>query len=143
MNYHFRVHRAREGGFWAECIELEGCRSQAGSRATLVRNLREALDLYLSEPETSKTVFPRPRRISPRDPNIVAIAPSPSVAFATRLRELRLKRKLTMNEMKTALGIKNLSVYQRLEDPKISNPELKTLARIKRCFPDLKIDDVF
>lgn len=140
MKYHFKIHKA-EKGFWAECLELDGCQTQGDSKAELHANIQEALDLYLSEPESSKKLFPKPN-VKLKGRNIEAIAPSASVAFATVLRELRIRKDLTMNEMKEALGIKNLSVYQRLENPKIANPELKTLAKIKLRFPELKLDDV-
>ena len=45
---HFRVH-AEDGGFWAQCIELPGCLTQADTREQLQLNAREALELYLGE----------------------------------------------------------------------------------------------
>lgn len=44
--------------------------------------------------------------------------------------------------MRDFLGINNLSSYQRLEDPRRSNPEFKTLMLIKSKFPNFKIDDL-
>ena len=65
MKYHFKVHK--EGnGYWAECIELEGCLTQTerdpkgGSIEELHYNMREALNLYLSESPDSDLIFPRP-----------------------------------------------------------------------------------
>ncbi|MNJ93443.1 hypothetical protein D3C87_111250 [compost metagenome] len=141
MKYHFKVHGNEKDGFWAECLELPGCQSQGDSKAELIENLHEALDLFLSEPEDSKFVFEEPqRRLGGR--NIIEITVSPSVAIANKMRSIRLLRKLTQREMCEVLGIAHLSAYQRLEDPRRANPEMKTLAKIKSVFPELKLDEV-
>ena len=41
------VHKADEGGFWAEVPSLPGCRTQGDSMDELKANLREAVELYL------------------------------------------------------------------------------------------------
>jgi antitoxin HicB len=141
VKYHFKIHKERAGGYWAECIELEGCRTEADTREDLECNMAEALNLYLSEPQDSKYIFPAPRK-SLSGKNIAAISAHPSVAMANRIRELRLKSKLTQVAMKDRLGIKNLSNYQRLEDPQRANPEWHTLLLIKRAFPKFRVDDL-
>jgi len=60
-NYHFKIHQ--EGKFfWAQCLELEGCVTQARSLRKLQENMREALNLYVDEPEDSTDCanFPDP-----------------------------------------------------------------------------------
>jgi len=46
------VHKAEEGGFWAEVPALPGCRTQGDTMDELKVNLREAVELYL-ETDTS------------------------------------------------------------------------------------------
>jgi antitoxin HicB len=140
MHYHFKIHK--EGnGYWAECIELKGCYTQGASREELAENMHEALNLYLDEPESSKYIFPLPRRnISGR--NIEFVFVEPSIAFALLLKRERLKNKWTQKDVAKKLGIKNLYSYQRLEDPKKANPALKTIKKIKSIFPGLKIEEV-
>ena len=41
------VHKAEEGGFWAEVPSLPGCRTQGDTMDELKSNLREAVELYL------------------------------------------------------------------------------------------------
>lgn len=53
MKYHFKVHREGKG-YWAECIELVGCITEADSIEELRKNIQEALNLYIEEPEDSK-----------------------------------------------------------------------------------------
>ena len=141
MKYHFKVHRAQPG-YWAECIELSGCRSQGNTLPELRDNLKEALNVYLSEPEGSKIRFADPAKRVALSRTTIAIEVDPKVAFAVSLRNLRLDQRLTQMQMKDRLGIKYLSAYQRLEDPTRANPRLLTLKKIKQAFPGLKIDEI-
>ncbi|MBY0518461.1 MAG: type II toxin-antitoxin system HicB family antitoxin [Bacteriovoracaceae bacterium] len=141
MKYHFKIH-AESSGYWADCLELKGCISQADTREELEVNLEEALNLYLSEPLNSKHIFPKPIG-NLEGKNIIGVLVHPSVGFANRLREFRIKCKLTQHQMKDRLGFKYLSSYQRLEDPKRANPELRTMYLIKKSFPKFKFEDIF
>jgi predicted RNase H-like HicB family nuclease len=140
MKYHFKIHK--EGsGYWAYCLEFEACHTQGSSMEELKKNMEEALNLYLEEPSDSNLLFPAPdKKLSGR--NIVEVSVYPSVAIANRIRQLRLQNKLTQHKMKDVLGIKNLSNYQRLEDPHRSNPQWDTLVNIKKHFPQFKLDDL-
>ncbi len=42
------IHKAEEGGFWAEVPALPGCLTQGETLAEVETNLREAIDLWLS-----------------------------------------------------------------------------------------------
>ena len=42
------IHKAEEGGFWAEVPSLPGCLTQGDTLAELKANLREAIELWLS-----------------------------------------------------------------------------------------------
>lgn len=42
------IHRADEGGYWAEVPALPGCASQGETRDELLRNIREAVEGRLS-----------------------------------------------------------------------------------------------
>ncbi len=47
MHYSVVVHDAEEGGFWVEVPALPGCYSQGESIEDSLRNVREAIELYL------------------------------------------------------------------------------------------------
>ncbi len=137
MKYHFQIHTGRPA--WAECIELEGCLTQGRSRMELEKNMREALNLYLEEPESSKVIFPPPaREIKTR--NVVAVEVDPGVAFAMQLRQARLRRRLTQQQAAQKLKLKSIYSYQRLE--RRGNPSLSTLKKVKNLFPELSLDAV-
>lgn len=141
MKYHFKIHKEKSGGYWAECLELKGCRTEADNKEDLNKNMSEVLNLFLSEPPESKHIFPRPK-VRSLGRGVVAVSVEPSVAIANRIRELRLENELTQVAMKDRLGIKNLSNYQRLEDPERANPEWSTLLLIKKFFPKFRLDDL-
>jgi predicted RNase H-like HicB family nuclease len=42
------VHKAEEGGFWAEVPDLPGCATQGETLDEVEANLREAIDAWLS-----------------------------------------------------------------------------------------------
>ncbi|MBK7891725.1 MAG: type II toxin-antitoxin system HicB family antitoxin [Bdellovibrionales bacterium] len=138
MHYHFRVHKDGNG-FWAECIELDGCQTEGEDLDTLKANAEDALNLYLSEPEESRMVFPLPKKMAKRA-GIIAVAVQPSVALSVQLKSIRAKRNLTQTKAANLIGIKTLYTYQKLESPKTSNPELKTLSKLKKAFPELNLD---
>ena len=46
MKYHFKVHKEGDR-FWAQCLELEGCVTQADTREELDQHMRDALNLYI------------------------------------------------------------------------------------------------
>jgi antitoxin HicB len=140
MYYHFKIHK--EGaGFWAECIELEGCATEAATMDELKRNMQEALNVYLDEPEGSHVVFPLPKE-GLVGKNIVAVPVDPKIAFASQMRMLRIKKGITQKEAAHLLGMKSIYSYQRLESSRNVNPNLTTLVKIKKVFPEFRIDNI-
>ncbi len=138
MKYHFAIHK-EENGYWAKCIELPGCRTEANTFDKLLENMKEALDLYLDEPMESDVEFHSPDA-SIKGKGIVGIPVSPNIALAMMLRNTRKKHRMTQKETAEAMGMKGLFSYQRLESSKTANPELATLDKIKSVFPEIDFD---
>jgi antitoxin HicB len=138
MFYHFKIHK-EEDGFWAECVELKGCVTQGDTMEELIENMNEALNLYLDEPISSNTDFPLPKK-EVRVKNIVRIPVDPQIAFSLLLRHFRKVNNLTQMQLAEILDMKNIFSYQRLE--KKNNPKLSTLAKIKKVFPEISIDEI-
>lgn len=140
MKYHFKIHKAKKG-YWAECLELKGCVTQADLMIELRASMKEALNLWLDEPDHNDFMppFPQKRTLSK---NVVAVDVDPRIALAITLRHLRHSKHLTQKQVAEALGMRNLYTYQRLESSKTANPELVTLSRLKAVFPELNLDDI-
>lgn len=138
MKYHFKVHK--EGKyFWAQCIELEGCITQAKDMEELVDNMQEALNLYVQEPEDSKDLAALPDESIKKSKNLVEVALDPEVAFSFMVRYYRIKHGMTQKEAAKEMGFDTIYSYQRLEAKKC-NPSLKIISKIKKMFPDFSID---
>jgi len=50
MTFHAIVHKAEEGGYWAEVPTIPGCATQGETMEELRANLREAIEGCLSVP---------------------------------------------------------------------------------------------
>jgi|694.fasta_scaffold06861_2 antitoxin HicB len=138
MKYHFKVHKEGKG-YWAECIELVGCITEADSMEELQKNMQEALNLYVEEPEDSKELASLPDESIQAARNIVEVALDPQIAFAFMVRYYRFKHGLTQQQAAKKMGFETIYSYQRLEG-KRCNPSLKIITKIKRAFPDFSVD---
>lgn len=141
MEYHFKIHKEGKG-FWAQCLELEGCITQANNLNELKKNMQEALNLYIEEAEDSQDLATLPDNSIKATRNIVKVSLGSQVAFAFMVRFYRIKQGLTQQEAAKKLGFPNVYSYQRLETRKC-NPRLETIASLKKLFPELSIDYVF
>ncbi len=141
MKYHFKIHKAKDG-FWADCVELKGCMSQGDTLDELKTNCKDALALYIEEPEDSKQIFPMPKKNLSKKRGILAVELDPPVALAFLLRQDRLRSGKNQTMIAKELGFKNLYSYQILENSKKLNPELKTLVLLKKVFPKINFDEI-
>lgn len=138
MKYHFKVHKEGKG-FWAECLELGGCMTQADTIEELKQNMQEALDLFIEEPKDSKDLASLPDESLKLARNIVEVPLDPQIAFAFMIRYCRIKHGLTQQEAAKRMGFDSLYSYQRLEARRC-NPSLRIISKIKQVFPDFSID---
>jgi len=51
------VHKAEEGGFWAEVPSIPGCATQGETMEELRTNLREAIEGCLAVPVDTPSIF--------------------------------------------------------------------------------------
>lgn len=105
----------------------------------LRKNMQEALNLYIEEPDNSKRLANLPDDSIPPSRNIVEVQLDPSIAFAFMVRYYRIKHGLTQQQVASKLGFENIYSYQRLENKKC-NPTLKMISQIKKIFPEISID---
>lgn len=138
MKYHFKIHKEGDG-FWAKCLELSGCITQAESMEELRKNMQEALNLYIEEPEDSKRLAALPDETISLSRSTVEVPVDPSIAFAFMVRYNRIKEGLTQQEAANRLGFDNIYSYQRLENKKC-NPTLKIVFQIKKIYPQFSVD---
>src|SRR5579871_4915798 len=117
MQYHFKIHK--EGnGFWAECIELPGCFTQAQTKEALQVNMQEALNLYVEERSNTRDLAALPHKFLKDSKNIVKVSLDPQIAFAFLVRYWRLKHGWSQKEAAEKMGFEKIYSYQRLETKK-------------------------
>jgi len=138
MKYHFKIHKEGKG-FWAQCIELKGCITEADSMDELQKNMHEALNLYVEEAEDSRDIANLPNESQQVSRSIVEVPLDPQIAFAFMVRYYRIKHGLTQQQAAKRMGFETIYSYQRLESKKC-NPSLRIITKIKRVFPDFSID---
>lgn len=138
MKYHFKIHK-EDGGYWAECLELPGCVTQADTMGQLQFNMKEALNLYIEEPESSKELAALPDESIKKAKNIIEVPVDSQIAFAFLVRYFRIKYGLTQQQAANKMGLDTIYSYQRLEAGRC-NPSLKMLSKIKELFPDFSVD---
>lgn len=138
MKYHFKVHKEKKG-YWAECIELGGCITEGDSIEELQKNMQEALNLFIEEPEDSKDLAPLPDDTITINKSIVEVSLDPQIAFAFMVRYYRIKHGLTQHQAAKKMGFEKIYSYQRLEGRRC-NPSLKIISKIKKAFPDFSVD---
>ncbi len=152
MKYSFKVNGSRSEGYWAECIELDGCMTQGETYPELEDNMQDALNLYLSEPEDSKHLFPLPSKKKSKKGKssaIVQVQVNATVAVAMLFRQFRVEAGLSVrqasNLVKLAIGDGASVSHRKIQD--IENPNkpvtTKTLDELLRAFPDLDLSEAF
>ncbi len=138
MLYHFKIYKEGKG-YWAQCIELEGCFTQADTKEELFLNMQEALNLYVEERSNSKDLAALPDKNIKITRNIVKVPLAPQVAFSFLVRYWRLKYGWTQKEAAKKMGFENLYSYQRLE-AKRCNPNLEIISLVKKIYPEFSVD---
>jgi antitoxin HicB len=66
-------------------------------------------------------------------PGWYKIEPEPELAFVLWLRSMRKGRNMTLADAADKMGVK-YQVYQKLENPRMANPTLKTLKKLEQIF---------
>jgi predicted RNase H-like HicB family nuclease/DNA-binding XRE family transcriptional regulator len=138
MKYHFKIQKEKKG-FSAQCMELLGCVTQGDNMDELHANMREALNLYIQEPENSQDLAELPKESIRKSKNIVEVPVDPEIAFSFMVRYYRIKQGMTQQQAAKKMGFDTIYSYQRLE-AKRCNPTLKIISMIKKVFPDFSID---
>jgi len=142
MEYHFKIYKEKDG-YWAECLELEGCSTQADTKEELYANMKESLNLYLDEPEDSNIDFPLPTTKLKKQANIEQVQVDSKIAFAILLKKARREQNLTQSKMAKLLNYSSVFSYQKLESSKSANPTLARVQKLKEVLPNLRLDLLF
>ncbi len=111
--------------------DLPGCVTYGVTMAGARSNAREALSGYLESIDLRKIEIPKPSKLAGK--NIEYISPEKRISFAFWLKIKRGEKGYTQKDMARMLNI-NFQSYQKFENPKKTNPTLKTIEKVESVF---------
>ena len=121
-----------DNGTWSvEFPDLPGCYSSGVSLEEAQENAEVALNSYLECLDSRRLTIPEPTTRT--SDGFYMISPSLNVSFAITLKQEREKQGLTQKDVAERMGVK-WSAYQRIENPRKTNPTLATIAKLQKVF---------
>lgn len=136
MRYWAKVIQQKDKSYLVEFPELGGCLTEGHTLNEALNRAKEALDGWLAARCDRDLNIPAAAKRKSR--GFYAIEVSLTVAFAIRLRRLRMKRGLSQAEVAKRLEISQ-QAYAKLETPLKTNPSLQTIERISAAL-DADVD---
>jgi antitoxin HicB len=129
--YPARFEKADEGGYVVEFIDIPSCVTEGDTLEEAQVMAQEALTGVLTSMDSRKMRIPVPSQITGDD--IFSIEPDLKTAFAISLKQERERLGLTQKEVAERMKVK-WSFYQRIENPRKSNPTLRTIEKLQKVF---------
>lgn len=129
--YPARIWKESNTSYSVEFPDLPGCFSSGRSLAEAKVHAEEALTAYLESLDSRRISIPEASCIS--GPDMYPVAPPLNVSFAIALKQEREKLGLTQKEVAQKMGVA-WSAYQRIENPRKTNPTLSTIEKLQKVF---------
>jgi antitoxin HicB len=130
MTYNCKVWQ-EDNMFLAQFPDMTNIITGGFSHEEALAMAKEALDAVLEVELANNASVPPPSFGTGAEGGGFPITVAPHIELALRLRELRGEHSQTEIAMRVGL---TYQAYQRLENPRKSNPSLKTLERIAHAF---------
>ena len=127
IEYPLKIHKAEEGGYWAEFPDLPGCITEGDSEEEVLAMAKDALSGWLAVRFERNFSIPEAKFLKGK--NVRWVEPNPDVGIPLMIRKIRNELGLSQKEVAHRLHIAYQS-YQAWENPKVANPTLKQLSRL-------------
>lgn len=111
--------------------DLKGCLTYGATLEEAKENAQEALSVYLESLDSRSKDIPCASDIS--GDTVYYISPDIRIAFAIEIKKIREEEGLTQKDVAAKLGI-GWASYQRIENPRRTNPTLTTIHRLEKVF---------
>jgi antitoxin HicB len=131
ISYPAKFKKAKEGGYIVEFIDLPSCVTEGDTLEEAKIMAKEALSGVLASLDSRKEKIPHPSRVSGK--NIYSIEPELKIAFAIELKQERERQGLTQKDVAKRMNVQ-WTFYQRIENPRKSNPTLSTIEKLQTVF---------
>ncbi len=129
--YPAHIWKEENSTYSVEFPDLPGCFSCGETLDDAKMQAIEALTGYLESLDSRSISIPEATFITGAD--IYPIAPALNVSFAITLKQEREKQGLTQKEVARRMGVA-WSAYQRIENPRKTNPTLSTIDKLQKVF---------
>ena len=129
--YPAKFEKAPEGGYVVEFIDIPTCVTEGDSLEEAKVMAREALSAMLYSLDSRKMSIPEPSAVKGR--SIHYIEPELKIAFAITLKKERERLGLSQKDVAERLNV-NWTYYQRIENPRRTNPTLSTIEKLQNVF---------
>jgi len=129
--YPAKFEKAAEGGYIVEFIDIPSCVTEGDTLEEAKRMAKEAISAMLYSLDSRKMTIPEPSK--KKGKGIYYIEPELKIAFAITLKKEREHLGLSQKEVAERMNV-NWTYYQRIENPRRSNPTLGTIEKLQKIF---------
>ena len=129
--YPARFQKATEGGYIVDFIDIPSCVTEGDTLEEAKTMAREAISAMLYSLDSRKMNIPTPS--TKKGKGIYYIEPELKTAFAITLKKERERLGLSQKDVAKRLNV-NWTYYQRIENPRRTNPTLGTIEKLQRVF---------
>jgi len=129
--YPAKFKKAAEGGYTVEFVDISSCVTEGDTLEEAKTMAKEALSAMLYSLDSRKMAIPEPSSIKKR--GVYFIEPDLKIAFAITLKKERERLGLSQKDVAERMKV-NWTYYQRIENPRRTNPTLGTIEKLQKIF---------
>jgi antitoxin HicB len=129
--YPAKFKKADEGGYVVEFIDIPSCVTEGDTLEEAKAMAKDAISAMLYSLDSRKMTIPEPSTAKGR--GIYFIEPELKVAFAITLKKERERLGLSQKDIAERMNV-NWAYYQRIENPRRTNPTLGTIEKLQKVF---------
>ena len=131
ITYPAKFVKAAEGGYIVEFIDIPSCITEGDTLEEAKKMAKEALSAMLYSLDSRSMTIPEPSAIKKR--GVYYIEPELKIAFAITLKKERERLGLSQKDVAERMNV-NWAYYQRIENPRRTNPTLGTIEKLQKVF---------
>jgi len=131
ISYPAKFIKAAEGGYIVEFIDIPSCVTEGDTLEEAKEMAKEALSAMLFSLDSRKMAIPAPSLVKKK--GVYYIEPELKIAFAITLKKERERMGLSQKEIAERMNV-NWAYYQRIENPRRTNPTLGTIEKLQKVF---------
>jgi antitoxin HicB len=129
--YPAKFKKANEGGYVVEFIDIPSCVTEGDTMEEAKAMAKDAISAMLYSLDSRRMTIPEPSAAKGR--GIYFIEPELKVAFAITLKKERERLGLSQKDIAERMNV-NWAYYQRIENPRRTNPTLGTIEKLQKVF---------